>query len=96
MEHLGQPVEGCIGVTTPQALDEGAGRVVVIVPGAVVDKGLFLDALRGRLQRDADPPLGSERRGAGGDLQGIEAFAGVAVADGGQMKDRRLVEVERE
>ena len=96
MEHLGQPVEGGVGVATPEALDEGADRVVVIVARTVVDDGLFLDALGSLGKRDAYPPVGTERRGARGNLKGIQALAGIAIADHGEVPGRILLQIERE
>ena len=40
MEHPGHPVDGRVGIASPQALDERAGQVVVLVTGLVVAEEL--------------------------------------------------------
>ena len=91
MKHFGQPVESRIGIAPPEALDQRTGCIVVIIPRAVVDDGLFLDALGGGLKRDPDTSVRSERRRSRRNLQSIEALAGIPVADRGKMQRRILL-----
>ena len=68
----------------------------MVIPGSIVDDSLFLDAFRGGLERDGNaafPIIGCR---AHRNLQRIEALAGVAVADSGEMEGRRILEIDRE
>ena len=96
MEHLGQPVEGGIGVAPPEALDEGARRVVVIVPSSIVDHRLLLDTFGGCLQGDANSSCRAKGSCSGGNLKGIQAFSGIPVADCGKMTGCCFLEVDGE
>ena len=44
INHLGQPVQGCVGVRAPEGLYECADHVEMIVAFLVIEHGLALDA----------------------------------------------------
>ncbi len=60
-EHPGEPVDGRVGIAAAHRLDQGAGGVVMLVAGAVVDDRFALDGVLGGFKRDRDlgfPGLG--------------------------------------
>ena len=83
MEHLGQPVKGGIGVATPETLDKGTRRVVVIIPSPIINNGLLLDAFGSSLQGNANASLRAKGSSTRGDLKGIKTLSGIAVTDRG-------------
>ena len=94
MQHLDQPVERGVGIASAQTLDEGARRVVVIVPGPVIHHRLPLDAFRGHFQGDGDAAGGIMRRCARGNLQGIEALAGIPVTGGCKVPRSLIIQID--
>ena len=85
MEHFCQPVEGGIGVAAAEAFDEGAGGVVVLVAGGVVEDGFGLDAFFCDGEGDDSSPSGVGGCGECGELEGVEALSGIAVGYGGEV-----------
>ena len=81
VEHFGEPVEGCVWIAASHAFDEGTDRVVVLVTGSVVNDGLLLDAFLGGMEVDPDHAIAAGRRGQGGDLQGVQGFSRIPIAE---------------
>ena len=75
LEHPGKPVETGVGIAAADALDEGAGAVVVRVAG-IVDQRLALHALAGQVEGEDE---GAARLGEDPDLERPQRPAGVAV-----------------
>ena len=92
VEHFCQPVEGCIGIASPDAFDECADRVVVGIVLRIVDHRLALDAVLDDFPRDVDRRAFAVRSGQGRELQRIEAAPCVAVADLREMRRRSFVQ----
>ena len=98
VDHAGQPVEGGVGIRAPQALDEGARRVVVVISVLVVEDGPPLDALLGRREAHAYGRVLRGRPGLGAgldrELEGVEEAAGVSVRYLDDVLEGALLEVD--
>ena len=51
-EHHRDPINGRVGIGSAHGFNKRAGRVVVLVAGAVVDDGVSLDGLFGDVEGD--------------------------------------------
>ena len=93
LQHPRQPVQACVGVGAPDALDEGADDVVVVVlpvperPGPPGRLGVGERHPRPCPGRARFPTPGESE----GDLQGVEDHAGVAIGLVDEMLDGVVV-----
>ena len=94
MEHFGQPIERGIGIAAADAFDEGADRIVVRIILGIVDHGFALDAFLDDGAGQADGAIRRRFGGQRGQLEGVEAAAGVPVADLGQMRGGLLIKAD--
>ena len=85
MNHLGQPIQCGIWVSSAHGLDECRDGVVVSIPIPIIDHRFFLNACLHDFQTDVDVPILMRIRGRGSDLQGIESFSGIPIGNVGQM-----------
>ncbi len=92
LEHLGEPVDGGVGIGATHALDEGGDGVVMVVAGAVVYDGFALDRflryLKGDMYNVVAVGFGRHR----GDLECVQRAARVAVGVVRPMAARVVVE----
>ena len=96
IDHLGQPVEGSVGIRAAQRLDEGADGVIVVVAVLVVKHRPALDALLGHGHIDHDPAVLAGWGGLDGQLQGVQHPPRVAVGHVDQVGQRVVVELDVE
>ena len=94
VEHFGEPVEGGVGVGAADTFDEGGDGIVVLVAVLVIDHGFFLDTFFGDGVGDVDDSEGIRWGGDDGDLQGIEALAGIAIGRSGEMEESGVFDGE--
>ncbi len=96
VKHFGEPVEGGVGVGGAHALYKGADGVVMGVAIAIIDDGFLLDGLLGDLEGDVDDAAGVGGGGEGGEFEGVQGLARVAIGDGGEVGGGVGVEVDVE
>jgi len=80
VDHAHEPVQRGIGIRPANALDERRDRVVVLVTGAVVEKGAALQRVLHLLEPDRSLSVGTWQGSISRELERVQRDARVAVA----------------
>jgi len=88
VDHPHEPVQRAVGIGAPDALDERGYRVVVGVPGAVVNERAPLERLLDRAQVDVSDALVVRRGGVCRKLERVQRHPCVSIGDHDQRVER--------
>ena len=91
VNHFGQPVECRVRVAATHRLDERRNGVIVRVFVSIINHRLFLNALLRDGKINVNETVIGRCRGQRGDFDRVQRFARIAVSDGRQVPQCRLI-----